>query len=96
MTDDKAGQDIDAKFPATLIADERSGWPCVQMPGSAEFFGTGKAVKVAGTVDGHDYEATMLPTGGGVHMMPLRAAFRKILKKDVGDEVTIHLTRRVS
>ncbi|MHA7224374.1 DUF1905 domain-containing protein [Arthrobacter sp. RHLT1-20] len=87
-------QAIDTTFRPNIVADANSGWPCVQMPDSAEFFGTGKSVKIGGTVDGHDYEATMLPVGGGTHMMPLRAAFRKVLEKDVGDEVTVHLTRR--
>jgi len=91
-----AGSKLDKTFTATVIPDSNSGWPCVQMPGSAEFFGTGKSVKVAGTVDGHDYEASMLPVGGGVHMMPLRAAFRKTIKKELGDEVTVHLTRRIA
>ena len=90
----KIAQPIDATFRANVFADANSGWPCVQMPDSAEFFGTGKFVKVGGTVDGHDYEATMLPVGGGTHMLPLRAAFRKVLRKGVGDDVTVHLTRR--
>lgn len=90
----ESAQAIDTTFRATLIADSNSGWPCVQMPGSAEFFGTGKSVKIGGTVDGHDYEATMLPVGGGTHMMPLRSAFRKVLEKTIGDEITVHLTRR--
>ncbi|MBB5079060.1 DUF1905 domain-containing protein [Nonomuraea endophytica] len=88
--------DIDTTFTAPVVADSNSGWPCVQMPGSAGFFGTGKAVKVAGTVDGHAYEATLLPIGGGTHMMPLRAPFRKIIGKGLGDEVTVRLTRRLS
>ena len=96
MAETKAPQDIDTTFTAEIIPDSNSGWPCVQMPGSAEFFGTGKAVKVSGTVDGHDYEASMLPVGGGTHMMPLRAAFRKVLKKEIGEKVTVHLTRRIS
>ncbi|MEU4549168.1 DUF1905 domain-containing protein [Nonomuraea dietziae] len=54
------------------------------------------AVKVAGTVDGHAYEATLLPVGGGTHMMPLRAPFRKIIGKSLGEEVTVHLTHRFS
>jgi hypothetical protein len=90
----KAAQSIDIIFRAMVIADTNSGWPCVQMPESAEFFGTGRSVKVGGTVDGHGYEATMLPVGSGTHMMPLRAVFRKVLKKDIGDEVTVHLTHR--
>lgn len=87
---------LDRTFTAPIVADTNSNWPCVRMPGSAEFFGTGKAVKVSGTVDGHDYTASMLPIGGGTHMMPLRAPFRKLLGKDVGDEVTVHLTQRLS
>lgn len=90
------GQRLDVTFTATVIADSNSGWPCVQMPDSADFFGTGKAVKIGGTVDGHPYEATMLPVGGGIHMMPLRAAFRKLLAKSVGDDVTVNLTDRFS
>lgn len=89
-------QMLDVTFEATVIADSNSGWPCIQMTDSAEFFGTGKAVKIGGTVDGHPYEATMLPVGGGVHMMPLRAAFRKLIAKSVGDNVTVHLTDRFS
>jgi hypothetical protein len=87
-------QPIDVTFTAPIIADSNSGWLCVQMPNSAEFFGTGKSVKVAGTVDGHDYQATMLPVGEGTHMLALRAAFRKVLGKGLGDEVTVRLLSR--
>jgi len=93
---DKTPQEIDVTFTAEVIPDSNSGWPCVNMPGSAEFFGTGKVVKVVGTVDGHDYEVSMLPIGGGVHMMPLRKPFRKVIRKEIGDQVTVHLTRRIS
>ncbi len=93
---DKTPQDIDVTFIAEVIPDANSRWPCVNMPGSAEFFGTGKAVKVSGTVDGHDYEASMLPIGGGVHMLPLRKPFRTIIQKEIGDQVTVHLTKRIS
>ena len=95
-TPEHPNQKLNVTFTATVIADSNSGWPCVQMADSAEYFGTGKAVKIFGTVDGHPYEATMLPVGGGIHMMPLRAAFRKLLAKSVGDDVTVHLTARLS
>lgn len=87
---------IDVHFTATLVPDSNSGWPCVRIPGSAEILGTAKAVKIAGTVDGRPYEATLLPIGGGTHMMPVRAAFRKTLGKDLGDSVSVHLTSRFS
>ncbi|MGI8482861.1 MAG: DUF1905 domain-containing protein [Thermomicrobiales bacterium] len=94
-TNGKSAQAIDFAFVATIISDSNSGWACVQMRGSAEFFGTGKAVKVAGTVDDHPYEASMLPVGNGTHMMPLRAPFRKVIGKGLGDEVKEHLTSRI-
>ncbi|MEO6957107.1 MAG: DUF1905 domain-containing protein [Antricoccus sp.] len=93
-TPSQPGQGIAATFTTTIISDSNSGWTCVQMSDSATFFGSGKAVKVGVTVDGHDYQATMLPVGGGTQMMPLRAAFGKKLKKGVGDDVTVHLTHR--
>ena len=90
-----AAQQIDVTFTTMVVADDNSGWLCVRMEGSAEVFGTGKSVKVSGTVDGQEYEASMLPVGGGVHMMPLRAPFRKKIDKGIGDEVTVHLTKRI-
>lgn len=45
-------------------------WACVEMPNSAEFFGTGKSVRVD-------------------------AAVRTKLAKNVGDTVTVRLTRRL-
>ncbi|MCF2530802.1 DUF1905 domain-containing protein [Yinghuangia soli] len=88
------GQPIDTTFTGAITKDGTSGWACVVMPGSRDFFGTGKAVKIAGTVDGHPFQATMLPVGGGTHMLPLKAALRKTLGKEPGDTVTIRLERR--
>lgn len=91
---DKTTEPIDITFQTTVIADSNSGWACVQMPESAKFFGSGKSVKVGGTIRGEAYEATMLPVGGGTHMLPLRSAIRKTLGLSLGDEVTVHLTHR--
>ncbi len=96
MTDPSYFPALDMTFSAQIIADNNSGWLCVQMPGSAEVFGTGKAVKVEGTVNGHKYAASMLPVGGGTHMMPIRAALRKTLGKGLGDVVEVHLTARTA
>ena len=89
-------QDIDFRLDAVVSKDDNSGWACVSMADSAERFGTGKAIKVTGTVDGHPIEATMLPTGGGTHMLPIKAATRKVIGKGVGDEVSLHLTQRLT
>ena len=93
---DNTIEPIDTTFRAIVTADSKSGWACVQMPESAKFFGTGKSVKVGGTIAGEAYEATMLPVGGGTHMLPLRAAIRRTLGLNLGNEVTVHLTRRLA
>lgn len=89
-------QTIDLRMEATVSKDDTSGWACVSMPGSAEQFGSGKAIKVVGTIDGHQIEATLLPTGGGTHMLPVKAAVRKAIGKGIGDDVSVHLTQRLT
>ena len=66
------------------------------MPASSEFFGTRKPVRVGGSIDGHGFEATLLPMGDGTHMVPLKAALRKRVAKALGDTVTIKLHRRTA
>ncbi|MEJ7839832.1 MAG: DUF1905 domain-containing protein [Thermomicrobiales bacterium] len=91
----KAPQDIDITFTAAVYRDDSiGGWTVVTMEGSGEFFGTRKPVKVAGTMDGHPFEATLLPKGDGTHLVPIKAALRKTIGKAGGDSVTIHLTHR--
>ncbi|HCT81681.1 MAG TPA: DUF1905 domain-containing protein [Micromonosporaceae bacterium] len=91
-----AHTDIDTTFTATVTTEHNSGWTCVVMPGSGDFFGTRKAVKVAGTVNGHPFQATLLPMGDGTHMVPLKAALRKVIGKTQGEEVTVHLAQRIT
>ena len=38
----------------------------------------------------------LMVTGRGGHMLSLSAKLRKQLGKDIGDEVTVHLTRRLT
>lgn len=90
----KTTQNIDTTFTAPITQDNNSGWTCVVMPGSGDFFGTRKPVKIAGTIDGHPFQATLLPIGGGSHMVPLKAALRKVVDKAYGEEVTVHLEQR--
>lgn len=92
------GQEIDFAFTGPITRDEATtGWTVIEVPGSAEVFGTRRPVKVGGTIDGYVFRATLLPTGNGPHMMPINAALRKAIGKDkTGDEVSIHFTQRFS
>lgn len=87
---------LDKTFTGTIVKDEvNSGWTCVIWDESAEFLGTRKPVKVAGTVDGYAFQTTFMPFGDGRHLLPLKAALRKAIKKEMGDTVEIHLTERL-
>ena len=67
------------------------------MPGSAELLGTRRPVTVGGTVDGHPFTATLMPSGAGPHWLPLKQALcAQIGKHEAGAEVDVHLQQRFS
>jgi hypothetical protein len=83
-------------FRTTIGVDVKGEtWSCVEIPGSAEFFGTGKTVRVDARVDDVTLENVgAMVTGTGGHMVSLSAKVRTALGKDVGDPVDVTITRR--
>lgn len=88
---------LDITFRARL-GKARPGdtWTCVQLPQSAEIFGTRGLVKVAGTVDGQPFTGAFMALGDGTHKLPVTAPIRRAIAKSDGDDVEVHLTQRLS
>ena len=72
-------------------------WDCVEVPGSAELFGTGRSVRVDASVDGVELENVgLMPTGTGGHMLSLSAKVREKLGKQRGESVIVRIHRRLT
>lgn len=96
MSNEPMPPPLDYTFTAPLEKDGAFA-TYVTVVGSAELLGTGRAVKVSGTIDGKPFDATLMPSGTGPHWLPIRAALCKaIAKHRAGEQITVHLQQRRS
>ena len=87
---------LNERFTAKLEkSPSKGGWTYVVWPQSVDFFGTRGPVKIKGKIDGHPFQASFMARGDGSHMLPIKAATRQAIGKDVGDTVRVLLDKRI-
>jgi hypothetical protein len=87
---------LDKSFTGVLQkSPAKGGWTYVVTDWTADFFGTRGLVRVAGTVDGQPFTGSFMALGDGTHKLAITADVRRLIDKDVGDSITIHLSERL-
>lgn len=84
------------EFDAQLQKGDNPGaWTCVLMDDVAELFGTRGLVKIRGAIDGEPFTAALMAQGNGMHMLPVKAALGKRIRKEAGDTVRVRIDERI-
>jgi len=86
---------INNSFSAKLQKSHKGGWTYVVWPQSVKFFGTGGAVKVKGTINGHRFQSSFMAMGDGRHMLPVKLEIRRAIGKEAGQTVKVVLKKRL-
>lgn len=86
---------INKTFQA-VIDDKKGNWATVVWPESATFFGSTRAIKVKGTMNGVPFETSFLPWGDGTQFLPVSKKMLKAMGKQPGDTITVTLEETVS
>ncbi len=78
-------------FEAVLVRPEGTGtWTYLIIPfDTSREFGAKSQVRVKGTVDGHPYRSTLLPTGDSGHFLVVKSEIRRAIVKEAGETVRV-------